>query len=143
MQNTITLDEAKQRAGGYIQQVRAVLPGKPRLVPVAGGITQLECLDPGDNGPQGRISANGAFFLRDLPPERNPEVYSVFRSYLAQQGFTVRTDQSDFLVMENPKDSFRLVLQESGDGSKSLSLGVSSPCVWPNGTPAPVTQPPP
>lgn len=134
-QNTITLDQSKQRASAYVQQVVAALPDKPRLEPIGGGITELGCGGSDESELRGRISADGSFFLRGIPAERNPGVYSFFRSYLTQQGFTVRTDQSDFLVMHNPKDSFSISLQESGDGSKGLSLGVSSPCVWPNGTP--------
>lgn len=135
MQNTITLDQAKQRANAYIQQVGTVLPSKPRLVPIAGGIGTLECTDPDDNGPQGRISAAADYFLEDIPTERNPEIFDFFRRHLIQQGFKVNIQQSDFLVMVNPKDGFRIGLKESGDGSKGLSLAVSSPCVWPNGTP--------
>jgi hypothetical protein len=138
MQNTITLDEANQRANDYAQQVSAALPDKPRLVPNAGGIINTECTDPDDNGPQGRMSAGGGFFLQDIPPERIPEMFDFFHRYLTQQGFTVRTQQSDFLVMVNPKDGFRIGMQEGGEGTnKGLSLIVSSPCVWPNGTPAP------
>lgn len=137
MQNTITLDQAKQRAIAYAHQVGAVLPGKPRLVP-NGGMTTLECTDPDDNGPQGRSSTGGSFFLRDIPQKQLPEIFNFFHSYLTQQGFAVHIQQSDFLVMENPKDSFRVGLQEGGEGSsKGLSLIVSSPCVWPNGTPSP------
>jgi hypothetical protein len=137
MQNTITIDQAEQRANAYAQQVSAVLPGKPRLVPNAGGITTLECTDPDDNGPQGRISAGGGFFLQDIPQERIPEIFDFFSRYLTQQGFQVHIQQSAVLVMENPKDGFRVGLQEGGEGSsKSLGLIVSSPCVWPNGTPS-------
>lgn len=137
MQNTITLDEAKQRANAYVEQVSAALPSKPRLVPIFGGISTLECTDPDDNGPKGRITAAADYFLEDIPVERNPEIFDFFRRHLTQQGFKVRTQQSDFLVMVNPKDGFRIGLQESGDGSKGISLTVSSPCVWPNGTPSP------
>lgn len=137
MQNTITLDQAKQRAIAYAQQVSAVLPGKPRLVPIFGGISTLECTDPDDNGPRGRISAAANYFLEDIPQERNSEIFNFFHAYLTQQGFAVHIQKSDFLVMENSKDGFRIGLQESGEGSKGLSLTAGSPCVWPNGTPSP------
>jgi|GEM_PF-6933040 len=66
-----------------------------------------------------------------------PEIFGFFRLHLAQQGFKPRTQQSDFLVMVNPKDGFRIELQEGGEGSsKAPGLTVSSPCVWPSGTPS-------
>lgn len=77
MQNTITLDQAKQRANTYIQQVGAMLPGKPRLEP-NGGMTTITCTDPDDNGPQGRKSTGGSFFLEGIPREQNPEIFNFF-----------------------------------------------------------------
>lgn len=135
-QNTITLDQAHQRANTYAQEVSAALPDKPSLVPNSGGIIDTECTDPDDNGPQGRMSAGGSFFLQDISQERIPRIVDFFHDYLTQRGFKVRTQESDFLVMVNPKDGFRIGLQEGGEGSnKSLGLIVSSPCVWPNGHP--------
>ncbi|PZS32795.1 MAG: hypothetical protein DLM59_07535 [Pseudonocardiales bacterium] len=135
-QKTITLAQAEQRANSYAQQISQALPGRPGLVPNAGGVIPTECGDPNDNGPQGRSSAGGGFFLEPLSQDRIPEVFTSFRGYLTKRGFKVLTDQSDFLVMTNPKDGFRVGLQEGGDATvKGLGLIVSSPCVWPNGTP--------
>lgn len=43
----------------------------------------------------------------------------------------------NWVSVENRTDGFSMSVQESVQGD--LSLGATSPCVWPNGTPAPQT----
>lgn len=136
-QTTITHAEAEAKANAYIQEIVRALPFRPRLDDHGLGATTLECTDPTDNGPPGRFDYAIEYFLRDVPPERNPEIFAAVREYLTRQGFVVRSEGPTHLELGNPKDGFQAGLQESGDGSKTLSLGVSSPCVWPNGTPPP------
>lgn len=51
-------------------------------------------------------------------------------------GFSGTQDAiSGRVTVENRENGFRMSLQESSQGD--LSIGASSPCVWPDGTPAP------
>lgn len=133
-QPTITLDEAKHRAHAYFDDIVRALPVTPRLEEV-GSPTSIECTDPTDNGPRGRYDYGFAYFLDGIPTERNPEIYQVFRTYLTGRGFVPYADDPGFLGMESTRDGFRAVLEQSIDASQSLSLTISAPCVWPNGTP--------
>jgi hypothetical protein len=137
MQPTITLDEAKARAATYVQQIVGALPVKARLDSFGMVPTSMECTDPTDNGPPGRYDYGVSYFLRDIPKERNPEIMRAFLAYLTKRGFVVQTKNDSFLSLENPQDGFGASLQQSGSQNRGLSLTVSSPCVWPNGTPSP------
>lgn len=134
--NTITKEQASQRVDDYLAQMVAVLLPPPRLE-LASAISGL-CKDPDDNGPQGRVDVGRTYWLRDIPRDRNRAFFDTLRRYWADRGYRVLGDQSGpspFVSVENPQDGFRMGIQESSQGD--LSLGASSPCVWPNGTPAP------
>lgn len=137
MRPTITLDEAKQRTNAYFREILEALPVNPRLEELGGSPSSIECTDPDDNGPPGRYDYYISFFLRDIPTDRNPEIFARFRSYLTGRGFAEYSSSDGFLAMRSRTDGFTAGLEESGGGGKVLSLTVSAPCVWPNGTPAP------
>lgn len=133
---TITLDEAKQHVHDYVAQIAAIFPVKPMLVP-NGGLTSAECQDPDDGGPKGRYDAGLEYFLRDVPTADNPDMFAALRTYAKDNGYKTVEDTPKILTYQNPKDGFRVGLEESITGGQGLSMAISAPCVWPNGTPPP------
>ncbi|GAA2018654.1 hypothetical protein GCM10009839_13560 [Catenulispora yoronensis] len=132
---TITLDAAKQRVQTYVDQIAAIFPVKPQLVP-NGALTSAECQDPDDGGPKGRYDASIDYFLRGVPAAENPAMFAALRSYASQNGYKSIEDNATILTYQNPKDGFRVGMEQSVLGGQGLSLTVSAPCVWPNGTPS-------
>src|SRR5699024_12845699 len=69
---TLTTEQAAQRAKEHVKNAVAALPAQPSLS-LQDPLT-TECLDPDDNGPQGRYEVDRGYWLNDLPKERNTEV---------------------------------------------------------------------
>ncbi|EID56434.1 hypothetical protein [Saccharomonospora xinjiangensis] len=132
---TMTEDEAAQRAEEHIKKAVAALPEKPTLTLLRAD--SAECLDPTDNGPRGRYEVSRSYWLDNLPEGRNAEFVDALHEYWTTSNFRVLTDKRDghdrFVSVESNDDAFRMSVKESVEGD--LSLGASSPCVWPDGTP--------
>jgi hypothetical protein len=142
MQPTITLQQARDQATAYGQAAQAQLPGSPKLV--GPRRTSLDCDDPTDNGPKGRVDV-GDYYDVDYhgidPLPDNTTIINHMYDYWSAQGYQVlqdtrSKDRGRHIRFENPKDGFRFGLVEADTGSQ-LSLQISAPCVWPNGTPQP------
>jgi len=139
VKNTITRQEANDRVDKYISDSVTSLAPSPRLEPL-GREDAGDCSDPTDNGPLGRVIASRDYWLRDVPKSRNAEVVASLVRWWQDHDFVVRNDdrpKENWVLVENRVDGFRMSVQESSQGD--LSLGATSPCVWPNGTPAPQT----
>lgn len=135
--NTITQQEANNRVEQYVRDAVSALSPAPRLEPL-GHEEAGDCSDPTDRGPGGRVLANRSHWLRDIPRENNPAVIDTLMKWWSEHNFAVLNDErpkSNYVHVENRSDGFRMYVQESAQGS--LSLGATSPCVWPNGTPGP------
>ncbi|OQO94708.1 hypothetical protein B1813_00980 [Saccharomonospora piscinae] len=132
---TMTEDEAAQRAEEHIRRAVAALPEKPALTPLRAD--SAECLDPSDNGPRGRYEVGRSYWLDDLPGERNAEFVDALVEHWSAHDYRVLTDKREtknrFVSVEHRGDAFRMSVKQSVEGD--LSLGASSPCVWPDGTP--------
>ncbi|BAJ30116.1 MULTISPECIES: hypothetical protein [Kitasatospora] len=68
-------------------------------------------------------------------PEGNKAVFDAFEQKVRARGFTEKWRDSSAVMYQNAADGFAIGLIESSDSSKLLTLSVSSPCVWPDGTP--------
>lgn len=135
--NTITLQEANNRAEKYIQDAVASLQPPPRLE-ILSKFENSPCDDPSDHGPRGRVFVSRSYWLRDVPTERNGEVIDAVVKWWTTHDFVVTGDKrpgANLVLVENKTDSFRMSVEESPNGN--LSIGTDSPCVWPNGTPIP------
>lgn len=97
----------------------------------------MECLDPDDDGPRGRYEVGRTYWLDGLPAGSNGEVVDALYQYWVNNGYRVLTDERSasemFVSVEHNGDAFRMSVTESFGGD--LSLGASSPCVWPDGVP--------
>jgi hypothetical protein len=132
---TMTEQQAAERAQEHIDRAVAALPEQPTLT--LQDESSTECLDPTDNGPRGRYEVGKTYWLDDLPATRNAEYVTALYDYWTTNGFQVLTDERSadnmFVSVENNDDSFRMSVKQSIEGD--LSLGASSPCVWPDGVP--------
>ncbi|MFI6117032.1 hypothetical protein [Kitasatospora sp. NPDC051164] len=131
---TMTQDQAKKLIDSYQTDILANLPIKPVSSPAP--FRDLEC-DLNNVGPHGRKQTWRSATFEDLPLPDRTQAADAFRTYLTGRGFQqVEADTHlGWVKMKNPKDDFVAVLDGAADGSRIFQLDVSSPCVWPNGTP--------
>lgn len=138
MEPTLTKQQGLERVQQHIDDTVAAIEPAPRLEGLSSN-DYAPCDLPSDNGPLGRIEVSRSYWLRDIPDERNPEVFAAVERYWVDNGWVILSDDTDseapFLSVENRADAFRMSLQGSVDGK--LSLGAVSPCIWPDGTPDP------
>lgn len=133
---TITVDEAERRVEEYFRQALAVLPERAR--PEAALIDTYDCDDPTDNGPAGRKIASVDYQIHDLPPAEYPRYIDDLERWWRDRNFTVLDDERparQSVWVENNEDGFRMRVTANDVGG--LYIVASSPCVWPDGTPAP------
>jgi hypothetical protein len=142
MPPTITLQQARDQATTYAQAAQAQLPGSPKLIGPRS--TSVDCDDPTDGGPKGRVDLANYYDLdysQSSTPPDNTTIITHMYDYWTGQGYHVLEDTRNNntgrrIGFENPKDRFRLGLVEPAVGTQ-LSLQISAPCIWPNGTPQP------
>jgi hypothetical protein len=138
MDPTLNEQQATDRVQQHIDDTVAVIQPPPRLEPQSL-VDSQQCDLPSDNGPLGRIEVGRTYWLRDIPVERNSDVFAAVERYWTNNGWVILSDDTNpaapFLSVENRQDAFRMSLSSSIDGQ--LSIGASSPCIWPNGTPEP------
>ncbi|MBB4934246.1 hypothetical protein F4561_005066 [Lipingzhangella halophila] len=135
MSGTLNQEQALERVEQHIGNATANLPDSLHTESL-GVIDGASCDDPTDNGPKVRIIVSHKYWLDGLQPEDNEHHAELLHQHWTNNGYTVLTDDRPdeiYISVENNEDGFRMSLQESAEGS--LSLGASSPCIWPNGSP--------
>ncbi|MGW2541317.1 hypothetical protein ACWC5I_10690 [Kitasatospora sp. NPDC001574] len=134
--STITLEQAKAQVDAYLAEIQAKLPVEP-LASTISDFSDMEC-DHNDVGPHGRKETSRGYGFGDVPAESRTEAAAAFRTLLMGKGFEMAPEATlDWVKLKNPKDKFVAVLDGVSDSSRNLSLNVSTPCVWPKGTPPP------
>ncbi|MEV7596380.1 hypothetical protein AB0O91_03215 [Kitasatospora sp. NPDC089797] len=134
---TITLDQAKTQIDGYLADVLAKLPVRPASTPAA--FFDQEC-DANDIGPHGRQQTSRGYDFGDVSSDLKAQAVTDYRTYLTGQGFQPVQDppglRADWVRLKNPQNDFLAVLDGTSASGHDLSLKISSPCLWPTGTPA-------
>ncbi|GAA4669580.1 hypothetical protein GCM10023214_75090 [Amycolatopsis dongchuanensis] len=138
MQPTITIDEANRRVEQYSTQVREALPAEA-VYELSAYEDRGDCSDPTDRGPKNRVVASRTYQIQGLPAANVPSYFGAVRTWWQDHGFRILDDNppNEFLWGENTADGFQMTLKSNFKGE--LFLIVSSPCVWPGGTPEPPT----
>jgi hypothetical protein len=139
MEPMLNEQQAFDRVQLHIEDTVAVIEHPPRLERQSFNDVS-QCDPPSDNGPLGRIEVSRGYWLRDIPVERNAEVFASLKRHWSGPKWRVLDDltsreEAPAYWVENTDDSFRMRLSSSIDGQ--LSLSAVSPCIWPNGTPEP------
>ncbi|MFI9157763.1 hypothetical protein [Kitasatospora aureofaciens] len=133
---TITLDQAKTQIDGYLADILAKLPVRPTSTPAS--FFDMEC-DANDIGPHGRQQTSRGYDFGDVSSDAKAQAVTDYRTFLTGQGFQPVQDppnfHHDWIKLKNPQNDFLATLDGTSDSSRDLTLKVSSPCVWPNGTP--------
>lgn len=139
MKNTITQRQAIERTEEYVRQAVSTLLPTPQL-DLLSRFEDSPCDDPTDNGPKGRVITSVRYWLNDTPVDRQADYVKALIRWWSEHDFAILTDNrpnDTYVLVENRRDGFRMAMQQTATGPKRLSLGASSPCVWPNGTPEP------
>lgn len=138
MKPTMTRQQAIDRIQRYLEEsITAFSPRTPTPGAPYGG--DGACDDPDDDGPKGRISPYRDYLLSTFPKGADAApLFDQILTYWTTHGFRLLHDErptSQAITVENTTDGFRIGIQTGRDGTVSLSL--SAPCIWPNGTPEP------
>lgn len=133
---TLSEDQAAARLDEHLRAAVERLDPGPRLEMGLAGT--MDCDDPTDGGPLGRVFVEAHYWLRDLPADRNREVFDTLHGYWVSQGYVVIEDLRDRaraprLKVRHPGDHFSVSLRQNL--ADELRLSSSSPCVWPTGSP--------
>ncbi|MFI6387485.1 hypothetical protein [Nonomuraea sp. NPDC050540] len=117
------------------ETVRAINP-RPRLEVISSFNAPSGCL--GEGASKNQIIVSRAYWLRDVPKDQNLAISRQIRVFWQSRGHRIVSMGSNGnpdLSGESQPDGFRLFLTwAEGD---HIFLGASSPCIWPDGTPAP------
>lgn len=135
MNESMTQGEAATKVQEHIDGVMSSLPDEAELEKRQGMIF-ASCDDPTDGGPKDRVTVGERLWIRGLPTEENETNIDRIYDYWTNNGYQVLRDERPdklSISVEDEEDFFRMSLQVSDQGS--LSIGASSPCVWPEGTP--------
>lgn len=136
MKETITQDQAAEKVQEHIDGIMSSLPDEAELETRRGTLFAA-CDDPTDGGPKDRVTVSERLWVRGLPIEDNESNIERIYDYWINSGYQVLRDErpeKSSITVED-EDSFAAFLRVSDQGS--LSIGASSPCVWPEGTPKP------
>jgi hypothetical protein len=143
---TIDEQQATDRLAQHVARAVAALPGPPELV--LASELRTDCDDPTDFGPTGRIQVSRRYWLTGLLVGSD-EIFDALRVHWLSSGYRILEDARDravedtttgevrpapLLWVEHDVDGFRMTLVSSVNGD--LSLVTTSPCIWPDGTPA-------
>ncbi|MBB5854671.1 hypothetical protein ACFQ05_15285 [Amycolatopsis umgeniensis] len=136
MKPTITIVQANQKVTDYLTQVRVAFPAEARYKLTASE-EHGPCLDPTDGGSGERVIATRTFQIFDLPKENIPSYFTAVKEWAQSHNFRILDNNppNEYLWLENNSDSVRMALKANSLGG--LYLIATSPCVWPDGTPAP------
>lgn len=137
---TITQDQALARVEGLIKETAGAISPEPRMRLYPPSLNVNPCLDPTDGGSEKRVVINRSYYLDGISKDQVPEVAKQVRRYWEQQGHYIEVVSVNGLNISgrSKPDDFLLSLSPTGpENNVVLSLGVTSYCVWPNGTPEP------
>ena len=135
---TITAQQATERAQQYAHELANALPSSATLED--RGVLNSACPNPSGVGFEKRLHVNVDYWVRGLDTAQYNEYFDLMKNWFTTHGWTLDTDERPskmFLNANRMDDGFTMSLQANNKGG--LALGTSSPCVWPNGTPAPAT----
>jgi hypothetical protein len=141
--NTMTQRQATERVEQIIRDTIAMLDPVPHLERQEAMSQPRSCVDPTDGGSPDRTVISHTYLLRGLPDDHNGTVAKRIKAYWDSKG--VRFSNADGLASNEPditgytrQDEFLVSL--STNAQKVLMLTVTSPCIWPNGTPGPAAS---
>lgn len=130
----MTVDQAKVRMQANLDHLVAALPGKPTLAPM-DGTTTVPC-DDNDAAAASKVQPAFTEALNGIPPGQDAEIFAAVKDFASRNGFKPYQSTKTFASYRD-SDDFGFDIQQATVGPKAggLSLGVSGPCLWADGTP--------
>ena len=138
MQPTMNRTQAAERIENHIESTLRQLPDGATLRPM-GKTDNLPCDAPDDGGPPGRVIVEHQYAVEGLSPETYPQQFDTVQRYWESQGYEQLAYQKRgkrWVMIYQDAEGFRLRIATSVDGSQ-ITIRSQSPCIWPDGTPAP------
>lgn len=140
-QPTITQQYAIERIKQLVQGTAGSISPRPRLEHYDLGSDIGQCVE-GQNDPRSQVSS--IYYLRDVR-KANASIGEQILRLWKKRGYGVGDisgmGTSEPEIHAITPDDFMMSLEITGSGD--LSVGVSSPCLWPDGTPPPHHMNPP
>ncbi|MFJ3692616.1 hypothetical protein ACIPW9_00685 [Streptomyces sp. NPDC090052] len=137
---TITHEQAAARAEQLIRETVNELTPRPKLEIYQPGSADAPCLDPTDGGSENRQVISRGYWLRGISRADNRSIGKQVLHLWKKKGDLITsttkigTDRPEIHGGSKP-DDFLIALESSDNGW--LSIGATSPCIWPQGTPPP------
>ncbi|MET9341428.1 hypothetical protein [Nonomuraea sp. NPDC003804] len=132
---TLTQARAVARVDQLIHDTASVLVPRPRLELIEHSMPPAMCLHEGGSAEQ--VVINRAYWLRGVPARENMNISRQVRAHWQAQGHRITASGgpgNPTLSGESSPDHFLLALVwAKGD---HLYLASTSPCVWPDNSPA-------
>ncbi|GAA2647619.1 hypothetical protein GCM10010412_011290 [Nonomuraea recticatena] len=140
-QPTITQSHALSRVEQLIRETAAALQPQPRLELLPSSVAPNTCL--AKEGSEKQVVIHRAYWLRDVPQSANMSIAHQVRARWVEQGHVITAiggfqAGAPTIHGESMPDGYLLgLIWAEGD---DLYLAATSPCVWPDGTPAPADR---
>ena len=135
---TMTQQQASTRAQQILHQTADAITPRPTLETYQPGSGTGPCLvNPNDTSDK-RVQVTLTYWLRGITTQNNASVAQQILHYWKHAGYAITDTRgigtaSPDIFAGTPSDDFLISLQTSANGA--MSIGASSPCIWPNGTP--------
>jgi hypothetical protein len=138
---SMTEQQAAAHAEQILRGTAGALNPRPTLEIYQPGSTTGPCLD--DTNPQsaqGRVIVSRTYWLRGIEQGSNATIGEQVLKLWQQKGWVISstegigTSSPQITGLAKPY-AFRISLESSDNGA--LSIGASSVCIWPHGTPPP------
>lgn len=138
-QPTITQQYASARIEQMLRGTAAALSPRPRLELYKPGSFVIGCFANPENLADKRVLVSRDYWLRGITPRDNASIGEQVLRLWKQKGYriveTLDIGQDSPQITAATKDNLSIALEWSDNGA--LSIGASSPCLWPDGTPPP------
>ncbi|HUL24701.1 MAG TPA: hypothetical protein VLW44_02885 [Streptosporangiaceae bacterium] len=137
-QHTITEHQAITQAEQILRDTASAITPRPTLE-LSRLLTDTgPCLVDPTNTADTRVQVSRAYYLRGFPRQGNASVAQQVLAYWQHKGYAISDTQrmnGDTPAIHGATSSgdFTISLDTGGDGT--LTIGATSPCLWPNGTP--------
>lgn len=134
---TMSLPQARSQAETYAHNVQAQLPGHPTLK-----LVENDSMSCDDNQSKGKVDLGYSYRIQYDENASRPDnsvILDHMYKYWSAQGLKPTQDDragshGRKIGFGDPRNGFLIGLVEA-ETTDQLSLDISAPCMWPNGTP--------
>jgi hypothetical protein len=137
--STITKAQALSRIDQLVNGTVSVIRPKPRLELYRPSLIDGTCSPPGSTDLRHPVEVSREYYLRGLPETEDAlrKVVADVKAYWQKEGHYIAVEHENGLQLygHSRPDDFLMAIGVEADNV--LTLGATSTCLWPNGTPEP------